>query len=96
MPDDPSTPPRTGSNNARQRGILSETDLKILWLARTLSNMELQQDSELFRLEQSGTHEYLKKSIKLAILARYYERRQPYVDMLEDLRRQQRRQPLVA
>ncbi|HZH53968.1 MAG TPA: hypothetical protein VEZ16_19050 [Microvirga sp.] len=96
MPDDRNTSIRVGKIAAPHKGILSETDLKILWLARTLSNIELQHESELFRLEQSDTHEYLKKSIKAAMLARYYERRQPYLELLEDLRRQRRQQSLVA
>lgn len=96
MPDDPNTSTRTGKNTPPHKGMLSETDLKILWLARTLSNIELQHESELFRIEQSDTHEYLKKSIRLAMLARYYERRQPYLELLENLRRQRRQQSLVA
>jgi hypothetical protein len=87
---------RFTSANADNTGILSEIDLKILWVARTLTNIDFEFESELFRLEKSHLESPQKDRIKETITSRHRERREPYAKLLRDLQDQQRRQSLAA
>jgi hypothetical protein len=80
----------TGSDktSSYKRGILSELDLKILWLARTLTNIDLQYEAELFRLEESCIPVDLKISIREEMNVRHRKRCEPYVSLLNGLRSQ--------
>ena len=71
-------------------GILSELDLKILWVSRTLSNIDFQYEPEFIRLKQSPVHEDIKKLMREALTATYRKKRAPYVKLLVELRNQQR------
>jgi len=62
----------------------------------TLRNIDFQHDAELGRLELSSMDEELKNYIKGKLLARYRERREPYVELLAELRKYQHRPSLVA
>lgn len=73
-------------HNASHGGELSEGDLKILWVARTLTNIELQCEAELVRLEQSQINEEQRRFIREQLLSKFRERREPYVSLLEELR----------
>jgi len=75
--------------------MLSEVDLKILWVSRTLTNIDFEYAEELLKLERSQLHKDLKASVRDVIISKYRERRQPYADLLKDLR-QQHRQSLAA
>jgi len=83
-------------NDAYQRGILSELDLTILWCSRTLADIDFHYESELLRLDQSSVEEDRKNDMKRAMLLRHRERREPYVNMLESLHKQQPRQSFAA
>lgn len=74
------------SRNVPGEGILSEHDLKILWVARTLTNIELQCEAALARLEHSCSDKDLRDFIKGQLLSKFRERREPYVALLEELR----------
>jgi hypothetical protein len=76
---------------ASKHGILSELDLKILWVSRTLSNIDFQYEPEFIRLKQSPVHEDIKRLMQEALTATYRKKRAPYVKLLVELRNQQRR-----
>lgn len=76
--------------------MLSEIDLKILWVSRTLTNIDFRRDSELLRVEESGLCDADKRALKAALEAEYERRRQPYVKLLNELQEQQRRQSFAA
>jgi hypothetical protein len=82
--------------NADGSGILSEIDLKILWVARTLTNIDFEFEAEFFRLEKSRLEGDQKQQIRDAIASRHRERREPYAKLLRELQDQQRRQSLAA
>jgi hypothetical protein len=62
----------------------------------TLRNIDVQQDAELERLETSRTDEELKNYIRGKLLARHRERREPYVELLSELRKHQPRLAVTA
>ena len=76
--------------SASRDGILSDLDLKILWVSRTLSNIDFQYEPEFIRLKQSPVHEDIKKLMSEALIATYRKKRAPYVKLLMELRTQQR------
>ena len=53
----------------------------------TLKNMDLQHEAELQQLENSSTDEELKNDIRGKLLAKHRERREPYVELLTELRK---------
>ena len=53
----------------------------------TLRNIDLQHDAELQQLENSSTDEELKNDIRGKLLAKHRERREPYVELLTELRK---------
>ncbi len=54
---------------------------------QTLKNIDLQHDAELQQLENSATDEELKNDIRGKLLAKHRERREPYVELLAELRK---------
>jgi hypothetical protein len=62
----------------------------------TLGDIDFQNDIELDRIEKTVRDEDLKSTIKEKIQAAHREKRQPYVDLLERLWRQQHRQSFGA
>jgi hypothetical protein len=56
-------------------------------IVHTLGNIDSQNDAELEQLEKSRTDEELKNYIKGKLLARHRERRDPYVELLAELRK---------
>lgn len=59
-----------------------------------LDGIDVQHGRELTALEQSGAEEDLKEFIRSDIVARYHERRAPFVRFLEE--RQQPEKPLAT
>jgi hypothetical protein len=53
----------------------------------TLKNIDLQHDAELAQLENSSTDDELKNDIRGKLLAKHRERREPYVELLTELRK---------
>jgi hypothetical protein len=62
----------------------------------TLGDIDFAAKVELENAEVSAREPKLKEHIKGKIQAAHREKRQPYVDLLEALRRQQHRQSLAA
>ncbi len=71
-----------------REGMLSETDLKILWVARTLTNIEFRHCEDMLELERSVIEIERKNYIKGQLLSKYRERRQPYLELLKQLKHQ--------
>jgi hypothetical protein len=65
-------------------------------LLRTLANIDCQHEDELHKLKRSTTDEELKKYIKEKLLERHRERREPYVSLLTELRKQQHRKAFAS
>jgi len=61
-----------------------------------LGNIDFQHEVEMEKLEKSSTDQELKKYIKEKIRAAYRERREPYVSLLTELRKQQHRLSFAA
>jgi hypothetical protein len=53
----------------------------------TLKNIDLQHDAELQQLENSGTDDELKNDIRAKLVAKHREKREPYVELLTELRK---------
>ena len=53
---------------------------------KTLRNIDLQHGAELQQLENSSTDEEVKNDIRAKLVARHRERREPYVELLTELR----------
>ena len=68
-------------------GTLSDDDLKILWIARTLTNIDAQCCEDILNIEQSELEIEQKKYIRDQLMRKYQERRAPYQALLESLRR---------
>lgn len=62
----------------------------------TLGNMDFSHDLELEKLEASNTEKELKQYIRSKLVARHRERREPYVELLSELRKQTHRITLAA
>jgi hypothetical protein len=75
------------------RGVLSDLDLKILWVSRTLSDIDSHYDPEFIRIGRSPIHRDLKKVMRDALIATYRKKRAPYLKMLTELRNKQRQFP---
>ncbi|QRM31130.1 hypothetical protein [Microvirga sp. VF16] len=69
-----------------QRGMITENDLKILWVARTLTNIDFQYGEDILNLDRSGIESEQKQYIEKQLLLKYRERREPYQRLLENLR----------
>ncbi len=54
-----------------KEGILSDDDLKILWLSRTLSDIDYRYEPEFLRLRQSLVHRDLKRVMREALISTY-------------------------
>jgi hypothetical protein len=62
----------------------------------TLGNIDFVNEIELDKVEESAVEPKLKEYIKDKIRASHQEKREPYVDLLDRLRRQQYRQSFAA
>ncbi|KLK91631.1 hypothetical protein AA309_19100 [Microvirga vignae] len=62
----------------------------------TLGNIDFAAEANLEKVEASALSSNLKDHTKTKIRAAHWEKRQPYVDLLETLRRQQYRQSCAA
>jgi hypothetical protein len=72
----------------RREGMISEDDLKILWVARTLTNIEFRYCEDMLELESSPIEIEQKNYIKGQMQSKYRERRQPYLELLKKLKHQ--------
>lgn len=70
----------------RRGGMITENDLKILWVARTLTNIDFQYGEDILNLNSSGIEIEQKRYIERQLLMKYRERREPYQKLLESLK----------
>src|SRR5918995_5958157 len=69
---------------------ISDLDLKILWVDRTLHLIDRRYTPEFLRLKQSPVHRDIRRLMSKALIATYRQKRAPYVKLLADLQRQKR------
>ena len=62
----------------------------------TLKKIDFQHDAELERLEISSTDDKLKSYMRGKLFAKHRARREPYVELLAELRKHQHRPALMA
>ena len=85
-------------NKSRQnyRMYSPSLDAMMREVLHTLGDIDFAAEVELENVEVSARDLKLKKHIKGKIRAAHRERRQPYVDLVDTLRRQQHRQSFAA
>jgi hypothetical protein len=81
---------------ARDRQHSSSTYSVIRVVLHTLDNTDFQNELELDRVKKGAIDEELKQYIKTHIRAAYQRERQPYVDLLNELRMQRPHQSFAA
>jgi len=69
---------------------ISDLDLKILWVDRTLHLIGRRYFPEFLRLKQSPVHRDIRRLMSKALIATYRQKRAPYVKLLAGLRSQKR------
>ena len=69
---------------------ISDLELKILWVNRTLHLIDRHFTPEFLRLKQSTLHKDIRRLMSKALTATYRRKRAPYVKLLADLRKQKR------
>jgi hypothetical protein len=86
------------SNHASQqcRMYSPSLDLMMAEVARTLGHIDFEHQVELEKVERSASAKELKQYIREKLSAAHRERRQPYVDLLNQLWMQQRGQSFAA
>ena len=86
------------SNYASQqyRMYSPSLDLMMKEVARTLGHIDFEHQVELEKVERSASAKELKQYISEKLRAAHCERRQPYVDLLNQLWMQQRGQSFAA
>ncbi|WP_262296385.1 hypothetical protein [Microvirga sesbaniae] len=74
------------SARSNQVGMITENDLKILWVARTLTNIDFQYGEDILHLSRCAIEAEQKSYIERQLHLKYCERREPYQRLLESLR----------
>jgi len=86
------------SNHASQqcRMYSPRLDLMMKEVTWTLGHIDFEHQVELEKVERSASAKELKQYIREKLRAAHHERRQPYVDLLNQLWMQQRGQSFAA
>ena len=86
------------SNHASQQSRMYSPGLDLMMkeVARTLGHIDFDHQVELEKVERSASAKELKQYIREKLRAAHHERRQPYVDLLNQLWIQQRGQSFAA
>lgn len=79
------------SNDSGRRSTLSDVDLKILWVSRTISDIDYKYEPEFLRIARSSIHKDVKKIMRDGLISLYRKKRAPYVKLLTELQSQQRK-----
>lgn len=87
MPISKDVLPRTNCSRAPDEGMITEKDLKILWVSRTLTNIDFEYGKEVLNLERSNIEPEQKNDLKQQLLLSYRKRRAAYQALIESLRR---------
>jgi hypothetical protein len=83
-------------HNQTYRMYSPSLDCMMREVLHTLGDIDFQNEVTLEKVETTVRDEDLKSSITEKIQAVHREKRQPYVDLMESLRRQQHRQSFAA
>ncbi len=73
--------------NTQYRADAPTVDSMIDEALLTLKSLDIQHDAELEQLEKSAIDKELKNDIRAKLLAKHRERREPYVELLTELRK---------
>ncbi len=73
--------------HARHMAHAPTADAMMSEVLQTLKNIDVQHEMELQQLENSSTDDELKNDIRSKLLAKHRERREPYVELLTELRK---------
>ena len=81
-------------NNIGTQAHMDSSDLQsMMWeILRTLSQIDAEHNLQLNEVERSESEEELKEYVRRKLTAAHRERREPYVNRLEELRQQQHHQ----
>jgi len=82
--------------NQQSRMYSPSLDLMMKEVARTLGNIDFEHQVELEKVERSASAKEIKQYIREKLRTAHRERRQPYVDLLNQLWMQQRGQSFAA
>jgi hypothetical protein len=74
-------------SNTQVHAHAPTADSMISEVLDTLKSIDLQHDAELQQLENSSTDEELKNEIGAKLVVKHRERREPYVELLTELRK---------
>jgi FMN phosphatase YigB (HAD superfamily) len=81
----------SGNSTLNRFETISDLDLRIVWVERTLHLIDRHYTPEFLRLKQSPVHRDIRRLMSRALIATYRQKRAPYVKLLADLRKQKRR-----
>ncbi len=73
--------------HARHHAHTPTADAMMSEVLDTLKSIDLQHEAELQQLENSSTDDELKNDIRGKLLVKQRERREPYVELLAELRK---------
>jgi hypothetical protein len=79
--------PSTSQTNTQSHTHTPTADTMMSEVLHTLKNIDLQHDAELQQLENSSTNDELKNDIRAKLVAKHREKREPYVELLTELRK---------
>ena len=86
------------SNHANQQSRMYSPSLDLMMkeVTRTLGHIDFEHQVELEKVERSASAKEIKQYIREKLRTAHRERRQPYVDLLNQLWMQQRGQSFAA
>ena len=85
-----------GDASTRIRMYSPSLDVMIREVMRTLGNIDFEHELEVDKVERSTAADEFKQDVREKLTAAHRERRQPYVDLLNQLWIQQRGQSFAA
>jgi hypothetical protein len=88
--------PMPGDASTRIRMYSPSLDVMIRDVMRTLGNIDFEHALEVDKVERSTAADELKQDVREKLTAAHRERRQPYVELLNQLWMQQRGQSFAA
>ncbi len=85
-----------GDASTRIRMYSPSLDVMVREVMRTLGNIDFEHALEVDKVERSTAADEFKQDVREKLTAAHRERRQPYVDLLNQLWMQQRGQSFAA
>jgi hypothetical protein len=84
------------TSDRQSRMYSSQLNFLMRDLLQTLSNIDFAHQLEIEKVETSKSDAEMKEYIKDKLQRSHQQRRQPYVDLLDELRRKQHQQSFAA